>query len=318
MHTEEKLTAETFPASPEKATLEGKNKFIGFWLFLGGETVLFASLFATYLALKNSNAGGPKTTEMFDMGLVFLATMLLLTSSLTSVYAMYHMKNFAFKKMQVWLGITVLLGAGFLALEIYEFTHYIHEYGFTIQKLGSRLRFLYACRHTRSTRYLRASLDSFFDDQKCGPRIKPLQRAEVFCRKPLLAFYRRCLGVYLYRCILDGDGGIKMVNNENRGNPKTDLAYRKKKNAEDMRYQVISFGLMIGLTIVAFLTVASDAGVWFTVPFILLLAVIQVAFQLYYFMHMSQRGHEAPTLFLYSGVLVAFVTVLAFVTLIWW
>lgn len=104
-----------------------------------GETVLFASLFATYLALKNSNAGGPKTTEMFDMGLVFLATMLLLTSSLTSVYAMYHMKNFAFKKMQVWLGITVLLGAGFLALEIYEFTHYIHEYGFTIQSsaLGS-------------------------------------------------------------------------------------------------------------------------------------------------------------------------------------
>ncbi|EWH21393.1 cytochrome c oxidase subunit III [Bacillus haynesii] len=139
MHTEEKLTAETFPASPEKATLEGKNKFIGFWLFLGGETVLFASLFATYLALKNSNAGGPKTTEMFDMGLVFLATMLLLTSSLTSVYAMYHMKNFAFKKMQIWLGITVLLGAGFLALEIYEFTHYIHEYGFTIQSsaLGS-------------------------------------------------------------------------------------------------------------------------------------------------------------------------------------
>lgn len=49
-----------------------------------------------------------------------------------------------------------------------------------------------------------------------------------------------------------------MVNNENRGNPKTDLVYRRKKNAEDMRYQVISFGLMIGLTVVAFLTVASD------------------------------------------------------------
>ncbi|MDI6550004.1 cytochrome c oxidase subunit III, partial [Bacillus subtilis] len=80
----------------------------GFWLFLGGETVLFASLFATYLALKNSNAGGATTTEMFDLTLVFIATMLLLTSSLTSVYAMYHMKNFAFKKMQLWLGVTVL------------------------------------------------------------------------------------------------------------------------------------------------------------------------------------------------------------------
>lgn len=130
MHVEEKLTPETFPAEPEKATLEGKNKFLGFWFFLGGETVLFASLFATYLALKDSVAGGPSGKELFQMPIVFLATMLLLTSSLTSVYAMHHMRNFDFKKMQLWLGITVLLGAAFLALEIYEFTEYVHE-GFT-------------------------------------------------------------------------------------------------------------------------------------------------------------------------------------------
>ncbi len=139
MQIQEKFTAETFPASPEKVTLEGKNKFLGFWLFLGGETVLFASLFATFLALRNSNASDPPTTEMFDVTLVFIATMLLLTSSLTSVYAMYHMKNFSFGKMQLWLGITVLLGAGFLGLEIYEFKHYTHEFGFTITSsaLGS-------------------------------------------------------------------------------------------------------------------------------------------------------------------------------------
>ncbi|MCY8880228.1 cytochrome c oxidase subunit III [Bacillus spizizenii] len=139
MQIEEKFTAETFPAFPEKVTLEGKNKFLGFWLFLGGETVLFASLFATFLALRNSNASDPPTTEMFDVTLVFIATMLLLTSSLTSVYAMYHMKNFSFGKMQLWLGITILLGAGFLGLEIYEFKHYTHEFGFTITSsaLGS-------------------------------------------------------------------------------------------------------------------------------------------------------------------------------------
>ena len=127
MHIEEKLTAETFPASPEKATLEGKNKFLAFWLFLGGETVLFASLFATYLALKDSTAGGPSTEELFELPIVFAATMLLLTSSLTSVYAMYHMKNFNFAKMQLWLGVTVFLGASFLGLEIYEFTKYVEE-----------------------------------------------------------------------------------------------------------------------------------------------------------------------------------------------
>jgi cytochrome c oxidase subunit IV len=34
-------------------------------------------------------------------------------------------------------------------------------------------------------------------------------------------------------------------------------------------------------------------------------------------MHMSHKGHEAPALFLYSGALVAFITVLAFVTIVW-
>ncbi|KAA0548065.1 cytochrome (ubi)quinol oxidase subunit III [Bacillus sp. BGMRC 2118] len=130
-HVEEKLTAETFPAEPEKATLEGKNKFLAFWFFLGGETVLFGSLFATYLALKNSTNGGATSQELFGLEIAFLATMLLLTSSLTSVYAMYHMKNFDFAKMQLWLFITVLLGAAFLGLEIYEFNHYVHEFEFT-------------------------------------------------------------------------------------------------------------------------------------------------------------------------------------------
>ena len=36
------------------------------------------------------------------------------------------MGNFNFKKMQIWLGLTVLLGAAFLGLEIYEFQHYVH------------------------------------------------------------------------------------------------------------------------------------------------------------------------------------------------
>ncbi len=133
MNVDEKLTNETFPAEPEKATLEGKNKFVGFWLFLGGETVLFASLFGTYLALKNSTNGGPTSQEMFQMPLVFIMTMLLLTSSLTSVYAMYHMKNFNFKKMQLWLLVTVLLGLGFLGFEIYEFYHYTHEFKHTMR-----------------------------------------------------------------------------------------------------------------------------------------------------------------------------------------
>lgn len=127
-----KYTPQSWPDHPENSTLEGKNKFVGFWLFLGGETVTFASLFATYLALKNKGPSGMEFTTqgLFELPLVFIMTMLLLTSSLTSVYAMYHMKNYNFKAMQAWLMVTVLLGAAFLCFEIYEFTHYVHE-GFT-------------------------------------------------------------------------------------------------------------------------------------------------------------------------------------------
>ncbi len=117
-----------------------KNKFYGFWFFLGGETVLFASLFATYLALKDKVLPGQKVAaEIFDLPLVFVATMLLLTSSLTSVYAMHHMKNYNFRGMVAWLFITVALGAAFLGLEVYEFYHYVHAYGhtFTSSAFGS-------------------------------------------------------------------------------------------------------------------------------------------------------------------------------------
>ncbi|PLS06421.1 cytochrome (ubi)quinol oxidase subunit III [Neobacillus cucumis] len=140
MHAEEKMTFETWPAEPERSTLEAKNKFVGFWLFLGGETVLFASLFATYLALKDKvpNTSQPLAKELFELPLTFVATMLLLVSSITSVYAMYHMKNFAFKKMMLWLGVTVLLGLGFLGSEVYEFTNYVHEgHKFTSSAFGS-------------------------------------------------------------------------------------------------------------------------------------------------------------------------------------
>ena len=110
------------------------------------------------------------------------------------------------------------------------------------------------------------------------------------------------------------------TNQSNSGNPKTDIVYRKKKNAEEMKYQVISFALMIFLTLVAFFAVGYNGGFaeWFIVPFIILLAIVQVVFQLYYFMHMSHKGHEVPALFLYSGVTVGVITILAFLTIVWW
>lgn len=126
------------PHEPEKATLEGRNKVLGFWLFLGGETVLFGTLFSAFLALRHQVLGGPPAEELFQLGLVAAATLILLTSSLTSVFAVQALHNNQVKSLMMWLAITVLLGAGFLGLEIYEFVHYVHEgHGFTTSAFSS-------------------------------------------------------------------------------------------------------------------------------------------------------------------------------------
>jgi len=126
------------PHEPEKATLEARNKILGFWLFLGAEVVLFGTLFAAFLALRHNIGDGPSASELFQLPMVFGATMILLTSSLTSVFAVQAMHQHNKKSMVVWLLITILLGLGFLGLEIYEFTEYVHEgHGFTTSAFSS-------------------------------------------------------------------------------------------------------------------------------------------------------------------------------------
>lgn len=115
------------PGHPELTTLEGRNKFVGFWLFLGGETVLFGTLFSTFIALRDHVAAGPAGKDLFSLNLTFLSTIILLTSSLTSVFAIMGLKELNLKKMRFWLWITVILGLCFLGLEVKEFTEYMDK-----------------------------------------------------------------------------------------------------------------------------------------------------------------------------------------------
>ncbi|MBD8499898.1 MULTISPECIES: cytochrome (ubi)quinol oxidase subunit III [Paenibacillus] len=116
-----------WPHQPENATLEGRNKVLGFWLFLGGEAVLFGTLFATFLALRDQVGDGPTAAELFKLPIVGAATLILLVSSLTSVFAVQALHQNKVKDLIKWLIVTVLLGFSFLGLEIYEFVEYIHH-----------------------------------------------------------------------------------------------------------------------------------------------------------------------------------------------
>lgn len=122
----------------ETSTLEGKNKVLGVWLFIAAETILFACLFGTYLALRSQTMGGPTTQELFDLNLIAVSTAILLTSSLTSVLAVGQMHKLNKKGTIFWFAVTVLLGLAFLVIEIYEFVHYVSlGHTFTGSAFGS-------------------------------------------------------------------------------------------------------------------------------------------------------------------------------------
>ncbi|MBW5445478.1 cytochrome (ubi)quinol oxidase subunit III [Cohnella sp. CFH 77786] len=115
------------PHEPEKATLEGRNKVLGFWIFLGAEVVLFGTLFSAFIALRHQVLDGPHPSHLFELPMVFAATMILLTSSLMSVFAVQAMHRNKMKALIGWLFVTIILGLAFLGLEIYEFNTYVSE-----------------------------------------------------------------------------------------------------------------------------------------------------------------------------------------------
>lgn len=92
--------------------------------------------------------------------------------------------------------------------------------------------------------------------------------------------------------------------------------YEKRKRTEEMRMQVTTFAIMIFLTLVAFAMVAAGLSKEFVIPAILLLAMIQVILQFYYFMHMKHEGHGVAKLFILSGVFLAasFVVMALYIT----
>jgi cytochrome o ubiquinol oxidase subunit III len=99
----------------------------GFWVYLMTDCVLFASLFATYAVLRHNTAGGEGAEELFSLPFVLVETMLLLVSSLTAGISLLLLRAGMVKQTLALLGVTMALGAGFLAMELYEFAALVSE-----------------------------------------------------------------------------------------------------------------------------------------------------------------------------------------------
>jgi cytochrome o ubiquinol oxidase subunit 3 len=102
-------------------TQDDKHLF-GFWIYLMTDLIVFAALFATYAVLRSSTFGGPSQGQLLGLSNALAETLILLTSSFTCGLAMLAVH--AGKKQQTlaWFGVTFVLGATFLGLELSEFS----------------------------------------------------------------------------------------------------------------------------------------------------------------------------------------------------
>jgi heme/copper-type cytochrome/quinol oxidase subunit 3 len=109
-------------------TATGLNTWkVGFWVFIGSETLFFGTLISTYMVYKGQSVVGPYPQDVLDIPLTTLSTFVLLMSSLAVVLALEFLQQGRRTLALFWTMMIIVLGAGFLGFQAYEFTHFYNE-----------------------------------------------------------------------------------------------------------------------------------------------------------------------------------------------
>ena len=105
----------------------------GFWIFLLSDIVMFSALFASYAVLAKATAGGPTGAQLFNQQNVAIETAFLLLSSYACGLMSLAVNSQRYFRTFLGAGVTFLLGAAFLSLELREF-HSMIAIGATPQR----------------------------------------------------------------------------------------------------------------------------------------------------------------------------------------
>jgi heme/copper-type cytochrome/quinol oxidase subunit 3 len=103
------------------------NEKLAMWTFLGSECLLFGALISTYLLYKGRSTTGPTPEDVYDIPYTSVSSFVLLMSSLTMVLALSAIQRGDIRRLRIWLLATALLGASFIAGQVYEFTSFVRE-----------------------------------------------------------------------------------------------------------------------------------------------------------------------------------------------
>ncbi|TVX88234.1 cytochrome C oxidase subunit IV family protein [Paenibacillus agilis] len=94
----------------------------------------------------------------------------------------------------------------------------------------------------------------------------------------------------------------------------------RRHKHEGRQKHIVAFIFSIVLSLIAFAAVASVAEVnaTFIIILLLVMAVLQVIIQMAYWMHMKDKGHLLPVVFMLGGAFVALTCIVMALYWVWW
>jgi cytochrome c oxidase subunit 3 len=107
----------------ERIVRQTSGPVLGMVVFVASEAMFFATFFGAYFTIYSVNpvwppAGFPR----LEPELATVLTVLLVASSVTLQIGVRAIRRDRTRAMLVWLGLTILLGAGFLGLQLYDYS----------------------------------------------------------------------------------------------------------------------------------------------------------------------------------------------------
>jgi cytochrome c oxidase subunit 3 len=110
-------------ATDERAVRGTSSPVLGMVLFVSSEAMFFAAFFAIYaMTYTTATAWPPKNAPAPDLALPSVATGLMVLSSLFVQAGVRSIRRGSTRSLNRWLAATLLLGAGFVALQLVGFS----------------------------------------------------------------------------------------------------------------------------------------------------------------------------------------------------
>jgi heme/copper-type cytochrome/quinol oxidase subunit 3 len=117
--------------APPRARAAGAGVYsekLGMWVFLGSEVMFFTGLIGSYVILRFAHPESWKPPGVvLNIPVTAVNTFLLICSSVTMVKAFAAAQDGIQRALRRWLVATVLIGASFVGVQMYEYTHLIEK-----------------------------------------------------------------------------------------------------------------------------------------------------------------------------------------------